>query len=46
MKLTNKPKVRNTYSWCPTERRYTLDVPVEKVEAKPTKKKVSKKDTK
>ena len=43
MKLTNKPKVRNTYSWCEKERRYTLDVIAE---VKPTKKKVSKKDTK
>lgn len=30
-----KEKKRNTYSWCPIKRRYTLDVPVEK---KPTKK--------
>ena len=41
MKLTNKPKVRNTYSWDEKERRYTLDVPAE---VKPTpKKKTTKK---
>ena len=38
-----KEKKRNTYSWCEKNRRYTLDVPVEKKPAKkPAKKKAVK----
>jgi len=36
-------KKRNTYSWCPIKRRYTLDVPVE---TKPVAKKPAKKPAK